>query len=202
MLQEVLFTVKGDIYQKLDGNEISYGFHSRHGHRALHSTHAKLEHNCTSQLRNVNKSVTTCTVYIMLDDHLRYLQFEEHVKQVGCEPRFLNHPVADDYAFFRDWVYIRHHARSGFFAPHCRRRPGIGMRASSALLRESLEFRRVMERGTDGMLVNHHECFEAYDWNEGPKNCSRMDLIASSNASSFGVERYFEVYGNVRDPCV
>jgi hypothetical protein len=200
MLQEVLFTLKGDVFEAKKSNTKTYAFHSRYPRHLQWKNYYALEKQCIAQLEPVANDTSNngCIVYMMMDNHNRWDGLSGHVKDAGCSVHRMEHVAVDDHAYFRDWVFLRHHARSGFFAPHRTRRPGIGMRGSSALLRESMEFRRVMEEGPDAQLLNHHECFDGYDWGDGPTNCTRVDLIASS----FGVERYTKVYGIIHDPCV
>lgn len=85
MLQEILFTLKGDEYvpaAKSSHAHRTYAFHSRHGRPALRREYDGLERTCIAQLGPLGRNSTVntpdgaftpnCTVYMMLDNHDRY----------------------------------------------------------------------------------------------------------------------------------
>jgi len=214
MLLEALVTLQGvvvDTTTALHSNKptnglqsLSLALHSRHPRPEHEPAYTNLEAICIRQLLHVQNE--SCTVYIMSDSVKRYDRLEQQIRDMGCQAQRGisstekdNNPSTMDAAFFDDWIFLRDSVRHGFLAPHRKLRQGIGMRPSSALLREAVEFRRILE----GHLHNMpHECFSKHDWDKESSTASTNCTPIERLASSFGLERYQQLHGIIRDPCV
>ena len=204
MFQEALFTFRGT--KPASGENVSvdgktFGLHSRHPRHEHERGYDFLENVCIQQLNStkVKPHSTHCTVFLMADKLKRYGKLERSIRMnAGCDVKFIPHTDISDKAYFKDWVFIRDNVRDGFLAPHRRKRGGIGMRPSSALLREAVEFRRVLEqKGNTTRATMMHECHVTSDWAGSDGNCTRIDRLAAS----FGIERFQQMYGFIQDPC-
>jgi hypothetical protein len=211
MLLEALVTLQGvaapSPSRSTNGlQSLSVALHSRHPRPEYEPAYTNLESICIRNLIKVHPNNESCTVYIMSDSVERYDQLEAQIEDIGCQAQrgvSTDHNKTDqttmDAAFFDDWILLRDSVRHGFMAPHRKLRQGIGMRPSSALLREAVEFRRVLEGHHANMP---HECFSRHDWDMESSttdtNCTPIERLASS----FGLERYQQLHGIIRDPCV
>jgi hypothetical protein len=177
------------------GNPLTYVLHSQHLRLRPEAEYSELERICIGQLLGNNND--TCIVYIISDSMERIGRLQRQISDMGCIPKWQQADnISDDKMFFENLKFVRNHVRHGFLAPHRKKRQGIGIRPSSALIRESIEFRRVLE-GQNSRLL--HECTSQRDWKEGAyHNCTPIARLAAS----FGLERHQQLYGIIRDPCV
>lgn len=95
-----------------------------------------------------------CVVYVMSDQEKALQALPEMLREYNCVGICANHSRGTSFTgehgafaglgYFQDLVLARN-ARHGFVAPYRRRRTGMGIRTSSAMIREAVEFRRVLE---------------------------------------------------------
>jgi hypothetical protein len=174
----------------------SIALHSRHPRPGYERAYTNLESICIRQLLEVHND--TCVVYIMSDSTERYAKLEQQVADIGCTAKRQTHEYANDDAFYKDWILLRDSVRHGFLAPHRKLRQGIGMRPSSSLVREAVEFRRVLESNHARHSLAQ-ECFSRHDWTEGAyTNCTPVEKLLAS----FGLERHQQLHGIIKDPCL
>jgi hypothetical protein len=175
MLFEALFTLSETLLPDPElvadpSNANTFVIHSRHPLPSLDGNDIALEVICIDQL--LNHSTLPCTFYIMSDRAKTSELLNQYIANISCTPISVNHtqrgrglhaehgPFAG-VGYFRDWALARN-ARHGMIAVHKHGRPHKGIRSSSALVRESIEFRRIMESPSIANLTRMTNCYQPH----------------------------------------
>jgi hypothetical protein len=180
MLFESLFALHPSLLPSSDLVETvqeadSYFIHSRHPPSRGDASEISLELLCMERLLlNRLHPQDPCKVVIMTDREVtkpllaRALQetynctaLSANTTQGSASFRTEHGPFAGR-GYFEDLALVMQ-TRTGFLAPHKALRSGIGIRTSSGLPREIVEFRRVLESATWDDIPSYAECVGAYD---------------------------------------
>ena len=148
----------------------TYFLHSRHPPSRLDPKDIGLEVQCMEQLLKKRKdSDKPCLVIVMTDRAAARPLLEASLKDYNCTALFSanttrgSNPFRNEHGnfagrgYFQDLAMVRQ-ARSGFLAPHLALRQGLGIRTSSGLPREVVEFRRVLESASWDDIAEFGEC--------------------------------------------
>lgn len=142
--QDIALMADPNIYQ-------TWVLHSRHA-GGQDGNYILPEVKCMESV--VKRIKPPCIVYVMTDRAAALKTLPKMLRDYNCVGIFANHTGGRSFSaehgvfaglgFFQD-LKLAWTARHGFMAPHTMRRKGMGIRTSSALVREGIEFRREVE---------------------------------------------------------
>ena len=172
MVFEALFTLREEFLP--DQSQVSdidthdtYFLHSRHPDKSDKGAYTWPEEWCLQYAFFANNTSTRpCTVYLMSDRQLSIEKLSAVVQNTSCTVQHVtNHTstalqLADHGSFagagfWQDWA-LAINARVGGIAFHMNRRAYL--RTSTSLVREVIEFRRVLESNNPSSIATFKEC--------------------------------------------
>lgn len=173
MLFESLFTMHPSLFQELEGDAEAdtYFLHARHPPARTDATNIGLELMCMDQILSKRPHPEHPCVMVTMTDReaTRPLLEDALMKKYNCTPvvsanttrgtaKFRpEHGSFAGRGYFQD-IALAVQTRTGFMAPHLALRKGVGIRTSSALPREIVEFRRVLESANYESIPTYQEC--------------------------------------------